>query len=462
MSGEGKQLNLFTVGAEARARARERERERARGGPEVRAADLPDAEARRCVREQLEATLFVEAAAGTGKTTELVRRIISVLRSGRTTLGCMVALTFTDKAAGELKLRLREEIERERIGLSPGRDARVLERMDRALGELEAAQIGTIHSFCAELLRERPVEAGVDPLFETAAEEASGRLLDEAFERWFEQTLTDPPPGVRRLLRRPAQGLQARSPREMLRWAAGRLAQHRDFPAPWRREPFQRAEAMDSIMEGLEALGQLAPLASEPDDWLAKSFDAIRVMVHEQQILAEASGSRDYDGLEQRLRQFSRARIWNWKGRHWLKTYAPGISRDEALERRGAVQQELQAFLVQADPDLAACLHAELMPVLERYEEAKEREGSLDFLDLLLRARDLVRDDSALRSELQGRFSNFFVDEFQDTDPLQVELLLLLAADDPAQDDWRQVQVVPGKLFLVGDPKQSGQALPGG
>src|SRR5512141_2450014 len=127
---------------------------------------LPDAEARRRIREELDATLFVEAAAGTGKTSELVGRIIAVLLSGRTALRRMVALTFTDKAAGELKLRLREEIERERGG--PHGEA-ALAHLEAALRELEAAQIGTIHSFCAELLRERPVQAGVDPLFETAA-----------------------------------------------------------------------------------------------------------------------------------------------------------------------------------------------------------------------------------------------------------------------------------------------------
>lgn len=69
--------------------------------------------------------------------------------------------------------------------------------------------------------------------------------------------------------------------------------------------------------------------------------------------------------------------------------------------------------------------------------------------------RDLVRDDLEVRSELQGRFQRFFVDEAQDTDPLQAELLLLLASDDPANADWRAARPAPGKLFLVGDPKQS-------
>ena len=89
------------------------------------------------------------------------------------------------------------------------------------------------------------------------------------------------------------------------------------------------------------------------------------------------------------------------------------------------------------------------------YEEQKSRRGVLDFLDLLLRARDLLRDDAAVRQALQRRFTHIFVDEFQDTDPLQAEILLLLAADDPWANDEAAARPVPGKLFVVGDPKQS-------
>jgi ATP-dependent exoDNAse (exonuclease V) beta subunit len=89
------------------------------------------------------------------------------------------------------------------------------------------------------------------------------------------------------------------------------------------------------------------------------------------------------------------------------------------------------------------------------YEEAKKRAGVLDFIDLLLVARDLVRGNAAVRAELQHRISHIFVDEFQDTDPLQAEILLLLAAEDPAESDWHRVRPLPGKLFIVGDPKQS-------
>src|SRR5438876_1102383 len=78
------------------------------------------------------------------------------------------------------------------------------ERLDRALEQLELARLGTIHAFCGDLLRERPIQAGIDPLFEVAAESESDAFADESFEAWFQRILLDPPEGVRRMLRRRA------------------------------------------------------------------------------------------------------------------------------------------------------------------------------------------------------------------------------------------------------------------
>src|SRR5438093_9778904 len=121
----------------------------------------PPALADRADREEiattLDDTLIVEAAAGTGKTTELVRRIVRVIQTGRAEVTEIVAVTFTEKAAGELKLRLRETLEESRGAAAAGSKER--DRLDSALRRLEEAQISTIHGFCADLLRERPVEA---------------------------------------------------------------------------------------------------------------------------------------------------------------------------------------------------------------------------------------------------------------------------------------------------------------
>ena len=93
--------------------------------------------------------------------------------------------------------------------------------------------------------------------------------------------------------------------------------------------------------------------------------------------------------------------------------------------------------------------------VVAMYGKVKARRRAVDQLDLLLGLRDLLRRDPAVRGEMQRRLDHVFVDEFQDTDPLQAEILLLLCASDPAVRNAFDVRVTPGKLFVVGDPKQS-------
>jgi ATP-dependent helicase/nuclease subunit A len=412
-----------------------------------------DGVARRAILEALDETLFVEAAAGTGKTTALVGRIVAVLRSGKTTLGRIAAVTFTEKAAGEMKLRLRAELERACAGADARADER--RRLEAALEQLEVARIGTIHAFCADLLHERPIEAGVDPLFEVLSEDAADRALDAAFDAWFERTLADPPEGVRRVLRRTARNAYTGSPRAALRTAAASLVEHRDFPAAWQRVAFDRIAAIDALMAQLADLAALSPRADDPDDWLAKNLANLAHFANEN-ALREGLRGRDHDALEAELRELARDRRigWHWKGRS-RRRFAEGIARDEVLTRRDALLQALHALLAAADADLAACLREELRPVVDAYQMAKRRSGGLDFVDLLLETRNLLVQDRDVRVEYQARFSHFFVDEFQDTDPLQAEILLLLAADTPEACDWRSAVPVPGKLFLVGDPKQA-------
>src|SRR5205814_987570 len=113
----------------------------------------------------------------------------------------------------------------------------------------------------------------------------------------------------------------------------------------------------------------------------------------------------------------ARLRSWNWKGS--ARAWKTGALRNEVLARRDAVKQELDQTLELVDADLAACLYPELGPLIAAYDHRKARAGKLDFLDLLVLTRDLVRDNRAVRNELQARFSHLLVDEFQDTDPLQ-------------------------------------------
>jgi ATP-dependent exoDNAse (exonuclease V) beta subunit len=406
-----------------------------------------DRDARDQIRDDLDSTLVVEAAAGTGKTTALVSRIIEVVRRGKGELSRLVAVTFTEKAAGELKLRLRGELERARSRSRADGDAESARRLERGLAQLEEAHIGTIHGFCADLLRQRPLAAGVDPLFEVATEEEKERLYRRVFDGFLEDKLKDPPPGIRRLLRR--QALREEGPVDDLYRAGLKLLDLRDFPTRWQIRPFDRDAEIDQLVGRALALADKAALAQNPRDFLFMDFADLIAFAQDLRGQEQVSGKRDYDALEHRL---SAVKL---KGRKGRGAYGPGAIREELLEERDSLKAAVTDFDQRARADLVAHLQNELSELIARYDVLKEKRGRLDFLDLLARARDLVKGEASIRLELQEAFSHVFVDEFQDTDPLQSEILLLLSADDPAESDWRRVRPVPGKLFVVADPKQS-------
>ena len=407
---------------------------------------LADQRDRDAIEYDLDKTLVVEAAAGTGKTTALVGRIIQVIRTGRGELRRLVAVTFTEKAAGELKLRLRSELERARRHQGADDDDVHL-RFEKGLAQLEEAHIGTIHGFCADLLKERPLQAHVDPLFEVATEEETGRMYRRVFDRWLEQKLDDPPPGVRRLLRKSA--VREQGPIDELYRAGLTLIDIRDFKTPWQIRPFDREGEIDDLVERALRLAETARKRSSERDYLFMDFKALLSFVQDLEGQEQVSGRRDYDALEHRLPALKLGRR---KGRG---AYGESVIREELLSEREAFKDTLADFKKRASSDRAALLQNELREVVDRYQDVKSKRGRLDFLDLLVKARDLLRDNDALRQELQERFTHIFVDEFQDTDPLQAEILLLLSAGDPEQDDWLRVKPVPGKLFVVADPKQS-------
>jgi ATP-dependent helicase/nuclease subunit A len=373
-----------------------------------------------------------------------------------------VAVTFTEFAAGELKLRLRSAIEKARQ--DPDCSAEARDYLLEALRELEEARVGTIHSFCRDLLREHPVEAGIDPLFEVAPDDRAQPLFNLAFDRWFEQQLDNPGEGVRRILRRPPQkefaGGQSASlvqrpseagPRRILRGAAWALVRERDFTAPWRHtEDFGRDAEIDALITEMKELGDWSDIGN-PDQYLTKSLSDLKHYVAELTRTEEVAG-RDYDGIEARLFSF----LPGWRSKNLVAYFTKDtFPKADLIARRNALKDSVTGFLERAGADLAPRLREELWPVVDAFERLKERAGYLDFFDLLLRSRNLIRDGRHIRAELQQRFTHIFVDEFQDTDPLQAEILMLLAADDSDEDDWRRVRPITVKLFIVGDPKQS-------
>ena len=263
-----------------------------------RTQGLADADQREIIMTALGTNILVEAAAGTGKTTALVGRIVAAIATGHAELDRIVAVTFTEAAAGELKLRLRTAIEKSRLDMT--RPAPERHRLRASLPKLEEARVGTVHGFCADLLREHPVEAGVDPFFEVAAEDIAWALFERAFDRWFETQLAAPGPAGRRILRRPKREWSRsrdEGPRGALRQAAWQLVEHRDFPAPWRSAgAFERDQSIDEILSEMKSLSEWAPRA-DPNDWFGKTLIAIAKAVEEFE-RAERVRARDYDGLE--------------------------------------------------------------------------------------------------------------------------------------------------------------------
>ncbi|MGO4881560.1 MAG: UvrD-helicase domain-containing protein [Bryobacteraceae bacterium] len=402
-----------------------------------------DSAARERIRNSLGESLMVEASAGTGKTSELIRRIVRVLAAG-TPVEEIVAVTFTHKAAGELKIRLREELDKAR-GAST--DAAERAHLEDALERLEEAAIGTIHGFCAQILRERPVEARIDPDFEELTEPEADRLRARAFDAWFQRKLDSGSEALRRALARLAlrEPWQSdNSPVESLKYAGKQLVDWRDHTTPWSRKPFDRRARIDALLTQAGELNALVRQSTRSGDNLVKSLRPLRDL---------NGGSSDYDSREARLLKLERDLKRDFK--KGSGNFAPGISRQQVLDAREALLRALDAFRRDAGADFAAALRDDMQDFLAAYRDRKQRAGKLDFVDLLLLVRDMVRDNREVRNYLQNRFSRVFVDEFQDTDPLQAEILILLSANDPAESDWRKVTPLPGKLFVVGDPKQS-------
>lgn len=418
--------------------------------------DRSDDAARRRIETSLDESLVVEAAAGTGKTSELVSRVVAVLRSGLTSVDRIVAVTFTRKAAGELKLRLRQELDRAltRAREASSSDAAEGGHLEAALAHLEEAHIGTIHSFCAEILRERPVEANLDPAFEELSDVEASRLYRQAFRRWSQEKLAAPPAGLRRCLSRLAFRAyqENQSPMDQLEAAGSRLIEWRDFPTPWSARPFDREGQIDGLVSDLLELADLSAKCQRSRDLLFEDLRPVRDTAGAIRRLEEVA-ERDYDTLEGLLIKL--AGDLGRKRRKGSGPYAEDVKREDVVAAREKLIQALEEFKDGADADLATLLQQEMRELITRYDDLKRAGGELDFVDLLICVHHLISKNRQVRGYLQSKFSHIFVDEFQDTDPLQAKILLLLAADDPEETNGLDARPKPGKLFLVGDPKQS-------
>lgn len=419
------------------------------------------------VRERTR-NVLIDAGAGTGKTTTLVDRLVEMLAPTDSALAIpihrLAAITFTRKAAGELRLRVRERLLQElaNTGLAAERGARLRE----ALAGLDTAYVGTIHSFADRLLRLRPVEAQLSPSYEIA-ENDSG-LVRETFEVLLDAVQSGT---LNAELAGTALGARAE---EVASTVLDALQV--GIPAESRETGWQPLHGLDALVAGF-----IGERDIPPPDRAAVPFDSAALRSAADECIRLAT---PLQGTSQ--------------GAAWITTTARRLqslrSSDDPVQLLQALRQQLERRprnnvtkrdtfqsddaawkvwkrLTEADRSHLTPLLDELRGPLDRwmatrlarlfpvvialYEKVKARNRALDQLDLLIKLRDLLVRDRDVRTEFQRMFDHIFVDEFQDTDPLQAEIVLFICERGPVADQWEDVILRDGALTLVGDPKQS-------
>ncbi len=410
----------------------------------------PDQAARDRIRSDLDSTLFVDAGAGSGKTSALVDRVVALVASGEVELRSIAAITFTEKAGDELRDRIRRRLEAV-VQEHPESDAGI--RCVVALEQLDSAAIGTLHAFAQRLLSEHPIEAGLPPRVNVLDEVSS----EVAFEqRWstFQDQLLEDPALERTLLLFFGSGVPPTALRSLAQqfednWdlVESNVPQEAPEPPPV-TALFQ--EASDSLREvcGTPCL--------DPSDKLRLRLDEIAI--HFQRL---ASLDDELD-LVEALGPIAEPRPPSFR----VGNLGRRTSFDDIDQLRARVAEAGERLSSVRTRVANACAER-IGSAIRRFtlEAARERRiaGQLQFHDLLVLARALLSHPEhgpVVRSRLHERYQCLLLDEFQDTDPIQIELAVRIAAANPRDDaagtdPWVKVEVGDGRLFFVGDPKQS-------
>ncbi len=440
--------------------------------PKILSLPLPDAAARRRIREELDVDFLVEAGAGSGKTTELVNRMTALVATGTAEVDGIAAVTFTRKAAAELRERFQAHLEsalRAEGEGAPEPDERA--RLSTALEDIDRAFVGTIHAFCARLLRERPLEVGLDPGFEELPVEERAGFYRRFWEGYLERLTRDADPVLEELAE---AGLRT----SQLYRLFTSLAENPDVAFPAEAIAPPPASEVAAVRRDLEAMVRQARELM-PEIEPERGWDSFQKKLRTAWFTLDVTGwkrrSEFFDALTLLCRTGTtghKATYNRWKDKPLTKELearanAFGFGDTPALrllERWHAHRYALAIRLTKRAAD--------------EFAEHRRRVGRLDFQDLLLLTARLLRRDPAARAELGRRWRRLLIDEFQDTDPLQAEIMLLLASEpaegeasaaepdadhdaepvagsDAATADWRTAVPRPGALFVVGDPKQS-------
>ena len=425
--------------------------------------DLADASERQRAIGTFDHNLVVTAGAGTGKTTLLVDRLVQLLLRNPEPLKIteIVALTFTNKAANEMKLRLRERLQSYlavKLDLEPSNDSEektyreiksLIERyqlskdeldtrVHDALRNMERSDIGTIHSFAATLLRLYPMEAGIDPQFQEDDGKQFERIFDEQWDLWLDQELA-------------LAGSHSNDWRKTLRKLM--LDQIKALAKSLCSETVE-LQGPKSHSKDIDVLEFLQPWLENLE---SKAVALIKMYTEDRQneklVRAALTVIREFrrrGGISGNGASEARSLVTDKS----INKDLQGWSEVDVVEAQQLVR--IARGLGQVDAELTNLLWELLVPFVGKFRECFIREGFVSFDGLLMRARNLVRDRPHVREELKRQFRAILIDEFQDTDPIQYEILLYLAEKaDRSAKEWRHVKLTPGKIFVVGDPKQS-------
>jgi ATP-dependent helicase/nuclease subunit A len=406
-----------------------------------------DHEARTRIATALDDTVFAVAGAGSGKTRHLVERVLNVVLSGKARIDQLAVITFTEAAAAELRERIGEALDQ--VVTDPDADAVAAGRAAEALGSLDAAAITTLHGFARRILAAHPFDAGLPPTFDVLDEARSLADLDEHWVDTVDALLSG-----EREARAVQWAVVAGADLVGLRAIVRRMGENWDRLVPIAARAGAPGDALPRLDAGpvAEPLRRALALESrctDADDKLLAHLDALRPYLGR----LEATGADELQLLRllvrppRALAARSKGIAAAWDGR---KPEVVALL-DEAQAARDAAARGAIGAAMEVVGDALAGLAVTAA-------RRRQREGRLQFHDLLVLACELVRDHPEVRGALHEEYQHLFVDEYQDTDPLQAELVAMIAATPAArvgEVPWWELETTPGALFFVGDPMQS-------
>jgi ATP-dependent helicase/nuclease subunit A len=391
-------------------------------------------------------SVALSAGAGCGKTFVLAERFVRALEGPEARpLGRIVALTFTNKAARELRERIRKEC---RARLADGRDPR---HWSKVLRGLEAARIGTFHSFCGDVLRRHAIEAGVDPGFAVFDETIALSLREEALDVSIRERLSARDPDLIELAVEYGLGMVRQSLDDLLgNRSAG------DLRAWARRQPRELVDGWVKVWDGevrpalLEAFREKIKPCLDLIDSTTFANETVRARLDEfLEWTARLDGPGDPTPTLEKIQ--ATARVQGLAAKLWPSPEVHAAFKEQFESIRDGAKKLIEALRWDEPATLKAAGHGLMLARLAEwaraeYDRAKRSRGGIDNDDLLLLTRDLLADPSkGVRDALAGSIDLVLVDEFQDTDPVQAQILETLGGE----------ALLSGKLFLVGDFKQS-------